>query len=118
VFGAPVEFVAQVCDRLVQAGAPAADRNAALAVLGVISADLEVQSMACRSSISEIADRLAMNPDQFIAAVKLLGRVRAVAVVSRYKQRRLAITPQDGPRVGRPRVFPDGGPVIGLRTFR
>ncbi len=46
----PVEFVALIADRLVAAGVPLAERNAALAVLGVIAGNLATQSLACRQS--------------------------------------------------------------------
>lgn len=105
----PIDFIALVSDQLVAAGAPLPERNAALALLGVIAADLATQSLACRQSAMDLATRLQMDRTTFVAAVRLLSSVGAVTLGSHHHAKRLFVIPPGVRQVGRPRAYPTSG---------
>ena len=114
----PNNFGLTVWDRLVELGAPTGDRHAAMVVLSIATSDLKPQSFATSSTVTELVERVRMEPDEFRGAVNLLARAGAGTVVRRHGGTRLALTVAErtvrGPR---PR-YPGGVVPIGDRLFR
>jgi hypothetical protein len=101
----PIDFIGIISDRLVEAGAPLAERNAAIAVLAVVSSDLATQSLACRSPVNALAARLRMDQPTFIGAMKLLTAAGAVTVGLHHRERRIFLVPPGGRASPRPRQY-------------
>jgi hypothetical protein len=89
----PADLVGLVADRLVEAKVPLPARNAALAIFGLVVSDLVSQSMACRRSVTQLADRLDMPAETFISAVRVLAAIGVLRLGLHHRERRLFVVP-------------------------
>jgi hypothetical protein len=88
------KFHDAVVDRLKETGATFAVRSAAYTVLGEIIRRLEWQSCECKSTASEISERIGLQDAQTIRALALLESVGAIARIKRGRRRIITVTPE------------------------
>jgi len=108
----PQTYLLDVNDRLTAAGVSADQRRDCLALLGLVNATLATQSLASRERSGDLAARLGLSSASFIAAMKHLANVGAVALGHHAGQRRILITPPGAPAIGRPRQHPAAGEIV------
>ncbi|HEY3847061.1 MAG TPA: hypothetical protein VGL95_08105 [Acetobacteraceae bacterium] len=115
----PADLVGLVADRLVEAKVPLPARNAALAIFGLVVSDLVSQSMACRRSVTQLADRLDMPAETFISAVRVLAAIGVLRLGLHHRERRLFVVPfGNSAPIGRLPQFPGIGTLSAASVHR
>jgi hypothetical protein len=113
----PPDYLITVASRLAETSASRADRVAALALAGVVIAQVQFQSYACGATLPQLAEQVGLQPAEFAAAISLLGKVRAVHLAKRRGVRRVVVRLDNGVQRGTRPHYPDAPLVVRPRPI-